>query len=43
MISLSNSGAYLLKGTELVFDDGQASAALKSKTGKDITKEEAKA
>jgi len=42
MISLSNSGAYLLKGTELVFDDGQASAALKSKTGKDITKEEAK-
>ncbi|MBP3604696.1 MAG: hydratase [Lachnospiraceae bacterium] len=42
MISLSNSGAYLLKGTELVFDDGQASVALKSKTGKDITKEEAK-
>ncbi len=42
MISLLNSGAYLLKGTELVFDDGQASAALKSKTGKDITKEEAK-
>jgi len=42
MISLLNGGAYLLGGTELVPDDAQASAAIKSKTGKEITKEEAK-
>ena len=42
MISLLNSGAYLVGGTQLIPDDGQASAAVKSKTGKDITKEEAK-
>ncbi len=42
MISLLNSGAYLLGGTELVFDDGQAAAAVKSKTGNEITKEDAK-
>ena len=42
MISLLNGGAYLLNGTEIIPDDGQALQAVKSKTGKDITKEEAK-
>ena len=42
MISLLNGGAYLLGGKELIPDDAQAPAAIKSKTGKEITKEEAK-
>ena len=41
MIKLSDTGAYLVNGTELVFDNGEAAAALKAKTGRDITKEEA--
>ena len=42
MIKLLDGGAYLLNGAEIVVDDAQASAALKAKTGKDISKEEAK-
>ena len=38
MIELFEGGAYLLNGTELVTDE----AAVKAKTGSDVTKEEAK-
>ena len=41
MITLSNSGAYLLNGSELIPDDKDAQAILKAKTGKEVTKEEA--
>ncbi|MDD2970865.1 MAG: hydratase [Lachnospiraceae bacterium] len=41
MISLSDVGAYLLNGTELIPDNGEAAAAIKSKTGQEITKETA--
>ncbi len=42
MITLSDSGAYLVGGTELVFDNAEAGAAIKAKTGRETTKEEAK-
>ena len=42
MISLFNGGAYLINGKELIADNEQALAAVKSKTGKEISKEEAK-
>ena len=42
MINLYEGGAYLVGGSELVADSAEAVAAVKSKTGKDITKEEAK-
>ncbi len=41
MIELLQGGAYLLNGTEIVPDDAEAQAAIKAKTGKDITKAEA--
>lgn len=41
MIALSDKGAYLLNGTELIPDDGQAEAAIQSRTGRTVTKEEA--
>lgn len=41
MIELYNGGAYLINGTELIPDDQEAAAAVKSKTGKDISREEA--
>ena len=41
MIQLLEGGAYLLNGTELVADNSEAVAAIKSKTGKDVVKEEA--
>ena len=40
-MKLSETGAYLLNGTELVYDGSDALAAVKAKTGKEITKEEA--
>lgn len=42
MISLLDSGAYLLHGTEIIPDNHEAAAAIAAKTGKSITKEEAK-
>ena len=42
MISLLDSGAYLLRGTEIIPDNQEAAAAIASKTGKSISKEEAK-
>ena len=42
MVNVLNTGAYLINGTELINDDSDALLAVKAKTGKDITKEEAK-
>lgn len=42
MISLLDSGAYLLNGTEIIPDNHEAAAAIASKTGKTISKEDAK-
>ena len=41
MITLSKTGAYLLHGTELVEDDGNAAAVIAQKTGKNVSREEA--
>ena len=41
MIQLLDGGVYLLNGTELVADNGEAVAAIKAKTGKDVVKEDA--
>ncbi len=41
MISVLEGGAYLVNGTEIIPDGPDASAAVKSKTGKDISVEEA--
>ena len=41
MIQLYDGGAYLVNGTELIPDNGEAQAAIKSRTGKEISKEEA--
>lgn len=42
MVSLLEGGAYLVHGTEIVPDNQEAAAAIKAKTGKNITKEQAK-
>ena len=42
MVNVFEGGAYLLNGTELIPDSEKALAEIKSKTGKDISKEEAK-
>ena len=41
MVKLLESGAYLVNGTEIIPDGGDAAAKVKSKTGKDINKKEA--
>ncbi len=41
MIKLLDNGAYLINGTEIIPDGPDALAAVKSKTGRDVTKEEA--
>ena len=41
MITLQQGGAYLVNGTEIVAEGPEAAAALKAKTGKEITREEA--
>ena len=38
IMKLYDSGVYLVNGTELVADDAQAAAAIKSKTGREVTK-----
>ena len=40
MVTLSEGGAYLINGTEIVPDNAEAAAAIKAKTGKEITKED---
>ncbi|MBD5525866.1 MAG: hydratase [Lachnospiraceae bacterium] len=41
MIKLSEGGAYLLHGTEIVPDGAEAAAQIKSRTGREVSKEEA--
>ncbi len=41
MIQLTNGGVYLLNGTEIVPDTEQAASIIKSKTGKEVAKQEA--
>jgi len=41
MVSLMETGAYLVNGTEIVPDTADAAALIKSKTGVDVVKEEA--
>ena len=41
MIQLFEGGAYLINGTELIADGADAQAAVKAKTGKEISKAEA--
>ena len=41
MITLLQGGAYLVNGTEIVAEGPEAAAVIKSKTGKEITREEA--
>ena len=41
MIELSNGGAYLVNGSELVMDHADALQEVKAKTGKTVTKQEA--
>ncbi len=42
MIQLSNTGAYLINGTELVYDNADAAAIIAQKTGKNVTEAEAR-
>jgi aconitate hydratase len=42
MVTLYNTGVYLLNGKEIICDGGSAAATIKSKTGKDVTKEQAR-
>ena len=41
MIELYDGGVYLLNGTELVADNGEAAAAIEAKTGKKVDKKKA--
>lgn len=41
MVSLMETGAYLVNGTEIVPETADAAALIKSKTGLDVVKEEA--
>ncbi len=42
MISLYEGGAYLVNGSQLIADDGEALNKIKAQTGKDVTKEESR-
>ena len=43
MVKLSDGGAYLLNGNEIIYDNGEAEAVLKSKLGEGApSKEEAR-
>ncbi len=41
MITLSQGGAFLIKGMDVVVDDANAASIIQAKTGKSVTKEEA--
>lgn len=41
MITLSQGGAYLVHGTEVVLESAEAAAQIKSMTGQEVTKQEA--
>ena len=38
MIQLSETGTYLVNGTELVADNAEAAAAIRVKTGREVDK-----
>ncbi|MCH5248915.1 MAG: hydratase [Lachnospiraceae bacterium] len=42
MIKLSDSGAYLINGTQIIPDNADAAAQIKNQTGKEISKQDAK-
>jgi aconitate hydratase len=42
MVTLLDSGAYLVNGSDIVPDNEEAASAIKAKTGKDINKEDAR-
>ncbi len=42
MVKLYDTGVYLLNGKEIIRDDQHAAAVVKSKTGREITKDEAR-
>jgi hypothetical protein len=42
MVTLLDSGAYLVNGTDIVPDNKEAASALKAKTGRDIRREDAR-
>ncbi len=42
MVKLYDTGVYLLKGKEIIADDINASAAIKNRTGREVTREQAK-
>ncbi len=42
MISVFEGGAYLLNGMRIIPDNGDASEEIKSRTGREISKEEAR-
>ena len=42
MVTMLNTGAYVLNGTEIIADDKDVAAVLSSKLGKAPSKEEAK-
>lgn len=42
MVKLYDTGVYLLNGKEIVYDDENAAAVIKNKTGKVVTKDDAK-
>ena len=42
MVTLLEGGAYLVNGTDIVPDNAKAAAAIKAKTGKEVSKEEAR-
>ncbi len=41
MIKLAQGGAYLLNGTEIILDSADTAAQIRSKTGREVSKEEA--
>lgn len=41
MITLTQGGAYLLNGAEIISDSAEAAAQIKNKTGKEVSKTEA--
>ncbi|RKI82677.1 hydratase [bacterium 0.1xD8-71] len=41
MITLSKGGAYLVKGMEIIPEDAESAARIKSKTGQEVSKKEA--
>ena len=41
MVKLYDTGVFLVNQTEIIPDDGSAAAALRQKTGREVSREEA--